>query len=130
MRSILVIDDDEIIREMIESMLVETGYRVTTAVNGMDGVLKFRSNPVDMVITDIFMPEMDGLEIIKDLRGSFEHLKILAISGSSAIMGTNVREYAMQLGADCYLRKPFTITMLLSAVEAMIGSANDSGHAK
>ncbi len=117
MKSILVIDDEEQLVKMVCTMLEREGYRVSVAQNGKQGLRLFRQEPVDLVITDIFMPEKEGLETIRELRREFPGIKIIAMSGGMAkAEGFSALPLAEKLGADHTLVKPFRRTELLSLV--------------
>ena len=94
MVQILVIEDDDIVRELIKSILIDAGYDVTSANNGKEGLKSAISNKPDIVITDIFMPEKEGLETIKELRAHYPDIKILAVSGGGQITMENVLKIA------------------------------------
>ena len=81
MKRILLIDDDKAVRMTILGILEVGGYSVFETENGNTGIGLFRSNPVDLVIVDLFMPEKEGIETIMELRKGYPELKILAISG-------------------------------------------------
>ena len=81
MARILVVDDDKVMRLLLRAMLERQGHSVVEAENGDEGLSYYRAAPTDLVITDIQMPVMDGLQMIKALRGDFPTAKIIAISG-------------------------------------------------
>ena len=83
MARILVIDDDNEVREMICTLLARQGHEVTQAADGQAGIHSYRNHPVDLIITDLFMPVKEGLETIVDLRREFPNLRIIAISGAT-----------------------------------------------
>ena len=85
MKRILIIDDDFLVRDMLERLVRKACYDVETAENGVHAMRVHRENPVDLVITDIIMPEKEGLETITELRNSFPAVKIIAISGGGRI---------------------------------------------
>lgn len=114
MAVILVIDDEEIIRVLLRSALQAAGHEVTEAANGREGLDLYRKKPPDLVITDILMPELNGLDLILALTRQFLHAKVIAISGSGE--GKNVLDHAKLLGARRTFRKPFSLTQLLDAV--------------
>jgi DNA-binding response OmpR family regulator len=118
--TILVIDDEEAVRHLLRLCLEEAGYIVSEAPNGRKGVHAFRNAPTDLVITDIYMPERDGLEVIECLRRSRPTVKILVISGASGTM--DYFKLARAAGASA-LRKPFALQTLLSQVAFLIGKA-------
>ena len=101
LRSILVIDDDPQMLKVYQRILVYEGYRVVTAAGGKEALALCRSEAFDLVITDIFMDEMDGIELIVNLRRSYPGLKVLAVSGGGAMAeGGRFLNYAEKFGAD------------------------------
>src|SRR5207245_7504489 len=101
---ILVIDDDEDFRRMLFTALERDGYTVEEARNGQEGSRRHRTEPVDLVITDILMPEQEGLETIQALRREFPEIKIIAISGGVGQL--NFLPLARKFGALRTLQKP------------------------
>jgi DNA-binding response OmpR family regulator len=120
MKRILVIEDDNQMRLFLESMLAKAGYLVTTAPDGLAGVQSFRQQPADLIITDLLMPEKEGLETIADLRAEYSGIKIIAISGGSRLTQADFLAVAQMLGADRTLAKPFSRQELLEAVRALL----------
>ena len=114
MARILVIDDDPEIRDSVEETLVAAAHEVLTASNGKDGIQLCRAHPPDLVITDLLMPEKDGLEIIQELRSRSPRLKIIAMSGAPS--DWKVLEMAKKLGAQETLTKPFLAQEMVDAV--------------
>lgn len=119
MAHILLIDDDEQLREMMEMMLIAAGHMVTTAGDGEEGVQRFRSQPADLVITDIVMPNQEGIETIRELRAEYPRVGIIAMSGGANYSGVWLA-MASKLGASRTLLKPFTIPQLAEAVAAVL----------
>jgi len=97
MAAILVIDDEEIIRVLLRSALEAAGYEVTEAANGREGLDLYRKRPTDLVITDILMPELNGLDMLMELTREFLDAKVIAISGAGG--ERNVLDVAKLLGA-------------------------------
>ncbi len=123
MARILVIEDDSLTCEWLESLLTRNGYVVDSATNGKDGVDKFQANPADLVITDIVMPEKDGIETITDLKRQYPSLKVIAISGGDRRPEDISRNYlhsAKLLGANRAMQKPITNEDLLAAVRELL----------
>ncbi len=120
MAQILVIEDDEHIRGLIREVLEELGHEVLESSDGEDGLKKFSLNPTFLVITDILMPGMEGLETIRHLRTEVPTAKIIAISGGLEGKGVNVLELAKKFGATRILAKPFDLSQLLAAVEEVL----------
>lgn len=113
---ILFVDDDPIIRSLYEKVLVREGYRVFTAADGRTGLKVLERAPVPMLITDIFMEEMDGIELITRIHKRFPQMKIIAISGGGAYRASECLRLATALGADESLAKPFRADELIHAV--------------
>jgi CheY-like chemotaxis protein len=114
MAVILVIDDEEIIRVLLRSALEAAGYEVTEATNGREGLDLYRKKPMDLIITDILMPELSGLDMLMELTREFLDAKVIAISGAGG--ERNVLDVAKLLGARQTFPKPFSMPDLLSAV--------------
>ena len=113
--SILIIDDNEQIRTFLRKVLEQAGYMVTEAPNGQEGLRQFRQTPTALVITDLLMPDNDGLEVTIALHRESPTVKIIVLTG-----GSGQRDYldvAKLLGAHRTMRKPVTITELLQAVQ-------------
>jgi CheY-like chemotaxis protein len=127
MPQLLVIEDDAAYREMLIEALGEAGYPVLAAENGEEGIELCRQHHCPLVITDIFMPEKEGLETIRELKHDFPTLKIIAISGGgfrshySITSGAeNALAAAQAFGANRTLFKPFEIQHLLTLVEELL----------
>lgn len=116
---ILVIDDEPDIRLLVRETLEEAGHEVEEAENGIEGLRLYRRRPFDLIITDIFMPEKDGLEVLRELRREPRTLPIIAISGGWIQM-KEVLPMASKLGASEILNKPFTGAELLRAVKSAL----------
>lgn len=121
MTKILIVDDEELVLEMLVQMLKREGYEVEGASNGKEALKKINLNKPDLVITDLIMPEKEGLELIKDLRGSYNELKILAISGGNRhIDPMGQLKVAKFLGADASLSKPLDRKDFLSTIKNLL----------
>ncbi len=119
--SITIIDDNEQILNLFKTILEREGYVVTTHSRGTEGLRQFKVEPTDILITDLFMPDKEGLEIIREIRMSCPGVKIIAISGMS-IAGMQPGDYlniADKMGADLTLAKPTGRQQLLDAVESL-----------
>lgn len=119
MARILVIDDDENIRTMLKLMLERAGYEVEAASSGNEAILKFKAQPADLIITDLIMPEKEGLVAIWELARKKPGLKIIAMSGTSMDEYLN---WARKLGVQRTFKKPFPITEMLDAVKELLGT--------
>lgn len=120
MANVLIIDDDDMVRTMLLRTLTRGGHVAVGARDGVEGVEAFRQNPVDLVITDIFMPNQEGLATIMELRRSHPGIKIIAISGGGARASLDVLPVAEALGAQKTLRKPFTPAEVMDAVREVL----------
>ncbi|MBI2255007.1 MAG: response regulator [Proteobacteria bacterium] len=120
-KSVMVIDDDEAILRMIDRMLSGTDYHCLTFNDAQEALDSLARQAVHLIITDIIMPGIEGIEVILNLRATFPELPILAISGGGRTDRGDVLYLAKQLGANAILPKPFTRAALLAAVDAHIG---------
>ena len=121
MARVLVIDDDELLRRAVRAVLEVAGYDVIEAADGADGLRVQRDQGADLVLVDIFMPEVDGLEFIRRLRAELPQAKIVAMSGGGRIGHADVLRMAAALGASRTLRKPFKPRDLLTAIRDLLG---------
>ncbi len=112
--TILIIDDEEPIRALLRFALEAAGYEVTEAANGRQGLDLYRQRPTDLVITDMLMPELNGLDLLLDLTREFLDAKVIAISGVGE--ENNLLDVAKLLGACQTFQKPFSVPQLLDAV--------------
>jgi DNA-binding response OmpR family regulator len=120
MAKILVLDDEASIVLMIKKMLEKAGHEVDMALNGKDGMILFEQNKPDLLITDIIMPEKEGLETIFELRQKYPDLKIIAISGGGRISPEGYLPGAKLLGADMVFQKPLDQKEFLQAVATLL----------
>lgn len=120
MAKILVMDDEPSILLMIKKMLEKEGHEVDLALNGREGMDLFEKNRPDMVITDIIMPEKEGLETILELRKKYPQLKIIAISGGGRIGPQGYLPSAKYLGADMVFQKPLIQKEFIEAVSGLL----------
>lgn len=129
MKTILIIDDDEGVRTLLARILEIGSHSVLEADNGRKALGLLATHAVDMVITDIIMPDMEGIEIIMRLRRTHPHLPIIAISGGARISANDHLTMARKLGADLTLCKPVSPAELLEAVHHVFTSHAESGQA-
>lgn len=117
-KSILFVDDEEPVRSLFKTALEKFGYTVTVASDGNEGVARFRENPADLVITDLFMPEKDGHVLISEILLEFPGTKIFAITGKMTIMGMETElDIARALGALRGYTKPVRLSEFLSDIK-------------
>ena len=123
MATILLVDDDDGVRDILHRTLVAAGHEVEDAVNGDVALAAYRRQPRDVVITDLVMPEKNGLETIMELRRLNPAVKIVAMSGGGRTLGLGqlYLESASLFGAGRILAKPFTSAALLTAVNEVLG---------
>ena len=120
MGKVLIIDDEPYILLMLKKMLEKAGYEVDLASNGKEGMELFEQHSADLVITDIIMPDKEGLEIILEMKKQRPDLKIIAISGGGRISPESYLECATHFGAARVFQKPFKQKELVSAVNELI----------
>jgi CheY-like chemotaxis protein len=120
-KHILVIDDETIITQVLAKLLLRSSYKVTIALNGQQGIELFRADPADLVIVDIFMPEVDGVEVIRTLKDEYPETRFIAISGGATRGQGNRLPEAQEVGAECTLEKPIENNELLEAIEKLLG---------
>ncbi len=119
MANILVIDDDEDIRDLVEMMLIDDNHSVTTAIDGQQGMGLYRLAKFDLIITDILMPNQDGIEVIIEMDKSYKKTPIIAMSGGSQKMWCTPEFLllsAWTIGVKETLKKPFTALQLHHAI--------------
>jgi CheY-like chemotaxis protein len=124
MAKILVIDDDAIVRMTIVQLLEEAGHQVLWAVDGLEGMAVFRGWQPDLVITDIIMPEQEGIQTIEEILKAKPDAKIIATSGGGRIGNTDFLTMAKARGAMAVIPKPFDMEELLGLVRDCLGKAD------
>lgn len=122
MKRILVVDDEQQVRKVISRYLEHDGYEVTSVGDAQAAIEAVRQDFYHLVITDILLPEKNGIELIVDLDRELPGLKFIAISGGGQIPADLYLESARSQGAALSLQKPFDRADLLSAVEQLIGA--------
>ena len=122
MALILIIDDEPQIRSMLKLMLERDGYEVAEAPDGIEGIRIYRQNPADLIITDLIMPNKDGIGVIIDLKKEFPDVKIIALSGGGLNKPEGYLKGAKKLGAACTLTKPIDRGEMLRAIKDVLKS--------
>jgi CheY-like chemotaxis protein len=117
MARILVVDDEDLVRLTLRQMLEAGGHEVVEAANGRQGVALEAELPFDLVVTDIIMPDQEGIETIVQLRRKNPLLKIVAISGGGRMKNMDFLKIAANVGADATLTKPFSTQELTEVVD-------------
>ena len=117
---ILVIDDEEGAVRVLTQILTHAGYEVTSAQSGKHGVALQRDTPADLIIMDIFMPDLNGIEAIQRLKKGYPKTPIVAISGGTTVAGRDCLELAKEKGADYTFRKPFKMAEFVETIGAAL----------
>ena len=123
MATILLVDDDEQFRNMLSETLRRSGYEVREARDGAEGLRSYSEQATDLIITDLIMPEKEGLEIIQEFRRNDPEVKIIAISGGSRYGPSDYLKIAKTFGARQVLAKPFSRQEILEAVGRVLEAA-------
>jgi len=121
MKRILLIDDDEKIREVFERFLKKHGYAVDCAEDGKVGLRMLEDEPPDLVITDIMMPDTDGLEVVLSMREKYPDIPVIAISGGMTIAPMDFLPMVKKFGAVKGFYKPVELDDLLEGVRELLG---------
>ena len=120
MHRVMIIEDETELREMIKTTLIRRKYTVFEAENGKDALNHFKPSMTDLVVTDLIMPEEDGLKVIMKLKELKPSIKIIAISGGGKAGPGGYLNLAKALGAHAVLSKPFSISDLVSKIEELL----------
>ena len=120
MPGVLIVEDDKDLREMLKLALLRRGFTVLEAENGKDAITHFKPLITDLVVTDLIMPEEDGLKVVIKLREIKPSIKIIAISGGGKVGPGSYLNLAKALGADAIYSKPFSIKELIINIEHLL----------
>jgi CheY-like chemotaxis protein len=120
MPGILIIEDDSELREMLKVSFIRRRFTVLEAVNGRDAIIHFKPAVTDLVVTDLIMPEEDGLKVIMKLREMKPAIRIIAISGGGKAGPGSYLNLAKALGADAVYSKPFSVNDMILKVEELL----------
>lgn len=118
--SVLIVDDNADMRSFVKIVLERAGFEAQVAADGERALELQRAHPVDVLITDIFMPERDGIELIHQFKSAFPQVKIIAMSGGGRISKRDYLPLAADIGADRVLHKPFAAAALLGMLEDLV----------
>lgn len=118
MADILIIDDEPMVRDLFRKVLEAAGYSVAATASAREGLRLLRDRSFDLVLTDIWMPDMDGLEVTRTLRRDFPRIKIIAMSGGQ--QDVDYCSVARHLGAHASLLKPIALRRLLDTVAHLL----------
>lgn len=119
-KRVLIVDDEPLIREGLQKILELNHFEVVIAANGNEALQRIAQTHPQVVVTDIIMPEKDGVEVIMELRTRYPNTKIIAISGGGRINAENHLEIAEHLGVHATLTKPFATEKLIRKIEELI----------
>ncbi|MBL9138593.1 MAG: response regulator [Verrucomicrobiales bacterium] len=117
---ILLVDDNDAIRTVLHRLLARSGFDVVEARNGVEALAAHKARPADIVVTDLIMPEKEGLETILELRRMQPRLRIIAMSGGGRVRAQDYLKLASALGASRTLAKPFSEAELLKAIQELL----------
>lgn len=120
MARILIIDDEEVVRFTVRKLLEKHDHEVVEARTGIEGVSLFQANEIDLVVTDIIMPDKEGLETIREIRSLDDKVKIIAVSGGGRIGPDSFLAMAERLGANKTFTKPFDMADFVAAVDRLL----------
>ncbi len=120
MAVILIADDDALIRSTMQKLLTKAGHTIHEAANGIEAEHVVAETEIELVITDIIMPDKEGLMLVRDLKKQAPHLHVIAMSGGGRAGAFSLLEAAAQFGADAVLRKPFRGGELIELVTAIL----------
>ncbi len=122
-KRVLVIDDEPLILDVVCKFLQRSGYETDTATNGKEGLARFRETPADLVITDLTMPELDGMQTVKYLLEEFPDARVITMSGGGDRFPESCLRESVELGAAGSLKKPIRGKDLVLEVQRIIGAA-------
>lgn len=122
MPGVLIVEDEKELREMLKISLIRRKFTVFEAGNGKDAIIHFKPSITDLVVTDLIMPEEDGLKVIMKLRELKPSIKIIAISGGGKVGPGSYLNLAKALGADAIYSKPFSINDLIAKIEELLNN--------
>ncbi len=118
--NILTVDDDISISNLLKFILESENHNVTTTNNGNEAIEILRdTNDIDLVITDVIMPDKEGIETIREIKKHFDGIKIIVISGGGKLEANNYLSMAKTFGADLSIEKPFTKTDICDAIKIL-----------
>jgi DNA-binding response OmpR family regulator len=125
MACILVVEDDKDLREMLKTSLLKRKYMVLEASNGKEALIRFKPSITDLLITDLIMPDEDGLKVIMKIKSIKPSVKIIAISGGGKAGPGNYLNLAKALGADEIFPKPFSLSDLLKKIDELLDNSDN-----
>lgn len=121
MARVLLVDDEPLLRETLRTALQAVGFTVVVAPNGDVALKAIASEPFDVIVTDVLMPETDGLEMIMRIRKQSNNVRIIAMSGGGRMRNMDMLEFAKSFGADSVIAKPFLPKQLVALIKSLLG---------
>jgi DNA-binding NtrC family response regulator len=118
---VLLIDDEPMVRKIVRKMLERAGHEVVDVENGRAGLDQLERATIDLIVTDIIMPDVEGIEVLMTVRERHPSIAVIAMSGGGRMGNVDFLEVAMKLGAVATLQKPFTSGALLEAIDQSFG---------
>ena len=123
MASIMIIEDDANLRQILQTIVDQAGYEVRLATDGKDALEQIHDNLPDLVITDIIMPETEGIEVILYLRKNHPEVRVIAMSGGGRLGADHYLDMAHEFGAHITIAKPFEKRTMLDAISQLLTTA-------
>lgn len=120
MAKIMIVDDDPITRRILVEIVGQAGHEVVQAEDGMHALRLFKESPADLVITDIFMPEKEGLELVRELMEEYPEVKLIAISGGSSLTKFDSLDWVRMFGVKYAFSKPLDRDKILAAIDDLL----------
>lgn len=120
MPTVMIVDDEELIRNMIGKSLIRTGYRVLEAVNGKKAMEFVMKEDIDLIISDLVMPEQGGMELIMELNNNYPEIKKIVISGKLPLDNESISGLNEEFDVKAIFSKPFEIFDLLKVVKSLV----------
>jgi DNA-binding response OmpR family regulator len=120
MQRILLVEDEDGLRKLLRLNLTTMGYEVSEATNGKEALAIQESEPADLILTDLVMPEKEGIETIGEIRKKYPTAKIIAMSGGGRASAENYLKIAKIMGADLVIAKPFSFQDLETAIATLL----------
>lgn len=121
MSSILIVDDDEVQLRLQRILLMKEGYTVFTTADGPQGITIFKKNHIDLVLLDLGLPSMSGIEVLKEIRRIDNKAKVIVVTGYPSVESTVL---AMQCGAWDYIQKPVDVELLLKKIDSALNTVD------
>lgn len=115
--NVLLIDDEPMVRKIVRKMLERAGHHVVDVENGREGLVQLEQHACELILTDIIMPEVEGIEVLTTVKAKYPQSRVIAMSGGGRTGNIDFLEIASKFGASATLHKPFTYETLLSVIE-------------